>query len=115
MPVLEDLKAYLLEKDPDVYGRVHTMIDDFSEEESKKYRENKEAGKLTWGKYKGYSVKELNMTEKGKDYLRWMIGQDWVKQNKPHIVEQIKELGIKPKKFTRTPLEWWLPSHLIPA
>lgn len=81
------------------------MIDDFSEEESKKYRENKEAGKLTWGKYKGYSVKELNMTEKGKDYLRWMIGQDWVKQNKPHIVEQIKELGIKPKKFTRTPLE----------
>lgn len=103
--MLQDLKAYLLGECPDVYNNAVEWIDKFAEEETKKYREAKRDGKLTFGKYRGYTVKELNLTDKGKDYLQWLITQQWVKDSKPHIIEEVTSLGVRPKQFKRTPLE----------
>lgn len=105
MPKFDDLIAYLYEKCPDGYNLVKEHIDAFAEKSYQEYKQNQADGKITWGKYKGYTVKELNMTDKGKSYLQWMMGQDWVKQNKPHVIDEIKGLGIRPKTFKRVPLE----------
>jgi hypothetical protein len=106
--ILEQLKGHIFEGltangiDSEI---VNHLIDEFAALEDKKYQALRKDKKFTFGKYRGYTVKELGITDKGKEYLSWILGQTWFVENNSHLVEEIKELGIKPKKFKRTPLE----------
>ena len=50
------------------------FIEDYAEKDREQYQKNKENKALTFGKYRGYTVKELSLTMKGKDYLGWLLG-----------------------------------------
>ena len=106
--IIDELKVYLAEQMMSQgidSTQVIAMIDLFAEEEQKKYDELKKDRKLSFGKYRGYTVRELALTQKGKDYLSWLLGQGWFVEKNKTLVEEIGELGIKKKSFKRTPLE----------
>ena len=71
----------------------------YVQEDQKQYKEQKKNKQLTFGKYKGYSVKELSLTMKGKDYLRWLLTQTWCTEDKfSYIHEECELYNIKAKK-----------------
>ena len=106
MRVLDELKDYLLtQADVDADNPVFAHIDAFAENEEKKYEALRKDKKLSFGRYRGYTVKELSVSEKGREYLGWLVSQTWFIQKNQHLVDEINELGIKPKKYKRTPLE----------
>ena len=83
-----------------------TFIDEYMENEKREYDNNKSNGKITFGKYKGYSVKELALSEKGKDYLQWLMAQTFFTEDKfPDLHKELRELKIKKKKTKLAPLE----------
>ena len=83
-----------------------TFIDEYMQNEKKEYENNKQNGKLTFGKYRGYSIKELSLTTKGKDYLQWLLAQTFFTEDKfPDLHKELKELKIKKKSTKLTPLE----------
>ena len=83
-----------------------TFIDEYMQNEKKEYDSNKQNGKLTFGKYRGYSIKELALTQKGKEYLEWLMAQTFFSEEKfPDLHKELKELKIKKKKTKLTPLE----------
>ena len=105
MRVIQDLVEFLTEKMPTTFDEVKVLIQEFEVQEQAKYTDMKKDNKLTFGKYRGYTPKELALTEKGKEYLSWLLTQDWVLEKRESLVVQIKELGIKKKSLKRTPLE----------
>jgi hypothetical protein len=83
-----------------------TFIDEYLENEKKEYENNRQNGKLTFGKYRGYSIKELALTEKGKDYLQWLLAQAFFTEDKfSDLHKELKELKIKKKKTKLASLE----------
>lgn len=82
------------------------FIDSYIDKEEAEYKKNKENNLITWGKYKGYSVKELALTDKGKSYLEWTLSQTWVSPDKfGWFIDECKALKIVKKNSRRTPLE----------
>ena len=106
--ILEQLKEHLadgLKAESIEQAVVFRLIDEFADMEEKRYAMLRKDKKLTFGKYRGYTVKELALTEKGATYCAWLLSQTWFVEKNSHLVDEIKELGIKPAKFKRTPLE----------
>ena len=84
---------------------IMTFITEYADEEAKKYEQNKTNNAINFGKYKGYTPKELSLTEKGKDYLHWMLSQTWMTEDKfGSIIAECNKLGIKKKTIKRVPL-----------
>lgn len=82
------------------------FIDNYIEEDSKQYKKNKENKALTFGKWKGFTVKELSVSEKGKSYLEWLLSQTWCDESKfGFIHEECSALNIKKKTQRRAKLE----------
>ena len=99
--LLETLLSEFPEDDDDTdSSRVINFIKKYIETEQKNYTENKDNNKLTFGKFKGYSVKELALTDKGIDYLQWLLSQSWCTEDKfGMIYDECKKLNIKKKKL----------------
>ena len=77
------------------------FIEDYSKKESEQYRKNKENKALTFGKWKGFTVKELSVSDKGKAYLEWLLSQTWCSEDKfGYIHDECKLLKIT-KKITK--------------
>jgi hypothetical protein len=77
------------------------FLDEYIEAEDEKYRKNKQNKALTFGKWKGFTIKELSVSEKGKSYLEWLLAQAWCDEEKfGFIHEECKALNIK-KKITK--------------
>jgi hypothetical protein len=92
------------EKFPTLPNEYKEFIQAYIETEQKAYESNKSNGKLTFGKYRGYSVKELSLTIKGKDYLQWLMSQTFFTSEKfPDLYKELNELKIK-KKATKLAL-----------
>ena len=105
--ILEQLKEHLadgLKAESIEQAVVFRLIDEFADMEEKRYAMLRKDKKLTFGKYRGYTVKELALTEIGTTYCSWLLGQTWFVEKNSHLVDEIKELGIKAAKFKRTPL-----------
>ena len=66
-------------------------VDGYIAEEQKKYDINKANKALTFGKYKGFTVKELSSTPKGRDYLSWLRRQQWCTPQKFPYIHNIKK------------------------
>lgn len=75
------------------------FIEDYAEKEQKQYKKNKENNLITWGKFRGYSVKELSLTEKSRDYLSWTLSQSWVTPDKfGWFIDECTKYKIPKKK-----------------
>lgn len=75
------------------------FIEDYAEKDREQYQKNKENKALTFGKYKGYTVKELSLTMKGKDYLGWLLNQTWCTEDKfGYIHDECAKYKISKKK-----------------
>ena len=78
----------------------------YNKKEQETYSKNKENKALTFGKYKGYTVKELSLTPKGKDYIQWLLNQNWFVEDKfATLYEEIKAVGIKKKPMKKASLD----------
>ena len=99
-------KDALLEQMPELDNTnpVFKFLQEYIETEQKFYKANKKDNKLTFGKFSGYSIKEVAASEKGKSYLEWMMSQSWFTAEKfPEHYEELKRLKIKKK--LKQPLE----------
>ena len=101
MSQLQKLIENLNEKFGDISmitgSELYQAIEDFKKDEDDKYQKLKQEGKITFGKYKGYTITEMQRTSKGKDYLRWLLQQTWFTEKFTDLVEQIENEGIKKK------------------
>ena len=75
-------------------------IKEYISEQTKEYKKNVQDGKISFGKYKGFSVKELSGLEKGLDYLGWLLKQNWFSEDKfGSLYEAIRnDTHLLPKK-----------------
>lgn len=79
---------------------LYDFINNYYEEDQKQYQKNKENKALTFGRWRGFTVKELAVSEKGKDYLSWLLSQTWCTPDKfGYIHEECKALNIKKKSL----------------
>ena len=93
------------EQFPDVTEEQKAWAANYIEEDSKAYNALKDTGKVTFGKYKGYSIAELNQAPKGAEYIGWLLNQLWFEESKfPTLFADIKRLNIKKKPVKKTPL-----------
>lgn len=82
------------------------FIDTFVEDEQKTYKKNKDNRALMFGKWKGFTIKELSVSDKGRSYVEWLLTQQWFEESKyPDLFEDIKACNIKKKNFRRAVLE----------
>ena len=72
-------------------------IKEYAEKKERQYKENKDSGKITFGKYKGQTVEAVAGLDKGIDYLVWVSRQTWMSSEKfPTLFDQI-EKALKKK------------------
>ena len=72
------------------------FIEEYTEQEKEEYKKLKSNKALTFGKHKGFTVAQINATEKGADYLGWLLSQSWLTEDKfAGLINDIKALGIK--------------------
>ena len=102
MSVLKKLRSALIEKTSDTdmnSAQIMDFIDEYIEDEQKKYEVLKGKKAITFGKWRGFTVKEVAATAKGKDYLSWLISQTWCTEDKfQYIYDGCKESGVVKKK-----------------
>ena len=58
------------------------FINGYIDAEQAKYTSNKKDGRLTFGKFKDYSVDQIVKAPKGLDYLKWLLEQSWFNAEK---------------------------------
>ena len=85
---------------------VDDLMDNIKEyilEQNKQYKKNVQDGKISFGKYKGFSVKELSGLEKGLDYLGWLLKQQWFSEDKfGSLYDAIRnDTNLLPKKSSK--------------
>lgn len=91
--------------DNQAVATILSMVDDFINAETKQYEKNKANNALNFGKYRGYTLKELALTDKGKDYISWLLSQAWFSPDKyPDMIAEAKALGIKKKTMKKAEL-----------
>ena len=78
----------------------------YIEEDAKAFKALKDDGKISFGKWKCYSVAELAQTSKGLEYIQWCLAQTWFEESKfPALFADIKRLNIKKAPIKKkTPL-----------
>ena len=106
---LRKLKESIIEEFPTIDQEGHNVtadalllfIDEYISIDQKQYEKNKANKALTFGKWKGFTVKELSVSEKGNSYLEWLLSQTWCDESKfGYIHEECKALNIKKKTVT---------------
>jgi hypothetical protein len=102
MSAIKQLQTNLHEKmiiNPDMSTEnILDFIDEFITEQDDQYRKNKENKALSFGKWKGFTIKELSVSDKGKSYLEWLLSQQWCSEDKfGYIHEECRLLNIKKK------------------
>jgi hypothetical protein len=106
---LVKFKIALLEKFKDFeidHEDINEFLNQYMEEQQKSYQKSKENREISWGKYKNYTVKQLSLTDIGKQYLLWSLQQNWMTEDKfGWFIDDCKAVGIKKKAVKRAPLE----------
>ena len=69
-------------------------------EQKAEYKLNKDTGRISFGKYKGFTIKDVLKcpSGKGESYIQWLMNQSWFVDDKyPDLYQQIKDCKIKKK------------------
>lgn len=102
---LVKFQTALHEEFPELGQEIATFLEVYIAKEKAEYKDNKKDNKLTFGKFKGYSILELSTLEKGKDYLQWVLSQTWVDDEKwAWFRDECKRLKVVKKTTKRLPL-----------
>ena len=82
------------------------FIEEYSEQQQNLFKSQKNNGQITFGKYRGYTVRELLLVDKGRSYLEWLLQQEWFGEERYNTLKgEIMAEGIKKKTIKRTPLQ----------
>lgn len=74
------------------------FINDYIDAKTKEYKTNVESNRITFGKWKGLTVKEVCASDKGKDYLKWLLKQQWFTEDKnPNLFEDLRACKVLKK------------------
>ena len=76
------------------------FLDNKINEQKEEFKLNKDTGRVSFGKYRGFLIKEIIKCPSGKGtgYLEWLLCQSWFSEDKyPDLYTQIKECKIKKK------------------
>lgn len=89
-----------------VAAEIMAFIDNYAAENEQEYKKLRANGQLSFGKFRGYSIKELCLTPKGIDYVQWLLSCGWFTEDKYEALHaDIKECGVTKKKASkRAPL-----------
>ena len=91
----EGLKKFT---DDDKAIDIISYVNDFIDEQTAQYKQNKENNCLTFGKWKGFTMKEMAANEKGKSYIKWLLAQTWFSEDKfEDLFNDMRQCGLLKK------------------
>ena len=96
------LKNYLEHKtlcsspdSPHDVSEVVDFINDYVDASVSEYKSNIKNNCINFGKWKGMTIKEVCSSEKGKDYLSWLLKQSWFSEEKNALLfDDLRTCGI---------------------
>lgn len=90
------LKTYLTSPDsPHDVSQVVDFINDYVDASVSEYKSNVKNNCVNFGKWKGMSIKEICASEKGKDYLTWLLKQSWFSEEKNALLfDDLRTCGV---------------------
>jgi hypothetical protein len=75
------------------------FVNEYIDEKTAEYKTNVKNRCLNFGKWKGMNVKEIIASEKGRDYLMWLLKQAWFTEEKNELIyEDLREAKILKKQ-----------------
>jgi hypothetical protein len=106
MSALTKFSEALYEQFPAITDEMKEWVASYIEDDSKAFKALKDDGKISFGKWRGYSIAELAQTSKGLEYIQWCLAQTWFEESKfPALFADIKRLNIKKAPIKKkTPL-----------
>ena len=90
------LKTYLTSPDsPSDVLQVVDFINDYVDASISEYKSNLKNNCINFGKWKGMTIKEVCASEKGKDYLTWLLKQSWFSEEKNALLfDDLRTCGV---------------------
>ena len=90
------LKTYLTSPDsPSDVSQVVDFINDYVDASISEYKSNVKNNCINFGKWKGMTIKEVCASEKGKDYLTWLLKQSWFSEEKNALLfDDLRTCGV---------------------
>lgn len=90
------LKTYLTSPDSDVSTQsVVDFINVYIDASVSEYKSNVKNNCINFGKWKGMTIKEVCASEKGKDYLTWLLKQSWFSEEKNALLfDDLRTCGV---------------------
>jgi hypothetical protein len=84
------------ENDP--ADEILAYVNNFIEENQKQYTANVDKKGLTFGKWKGFTMQEMSKDAKGRDYIQWLLKQDWFTEDKNQgLFDEMRLCGLLKK------------------
>ena len=90
------LKTYLTSPEsPHDVSQVVDFINDYVDASVSEYKSNVKNNCINFGKWKGMTIKEVCSSEKGKDYLTWLLKQSWFSEEKNALLfDDLRTCGV---------------------
>lgn len=80
---------------PHDVSQVVDFINDYVDASVSEYKSNVKNNCVNFGKWKGMSIKEICASEKGKDYLTWLLKQSWFSEEKNALLfDDLRTCGV---------------------
>ena len=89
------LKTAIKNEDLTTYNELNDFINDYIDASVTEYKTNVKNNCLNFGKWKGMTIKEVCGSDKGKDYLTWLLKQSWFSEEKNSLLfDDLRTCGI---------------------
>ena len=92
------LKTYLTSPDSPSDVSTQSVVDFINvyiDASVSEYKSNVKNNCINFGKWKGMTIKEVCASEKGKDYLTWLLKQSWFSEEKNALLfDDLRTCGV---------------------
>jgi hypothetical protein len=89
------LKTAIKTENLTTYDELNDFINDYIDASVTEYKTNVKNNCLNFGKWKGMTIKEVCVSDKGKDYLLWLLKQSWFSEEKNGLLfDDLRTCGI---------------------
>jgi hypothetical protein len=89
------LKTAIKTENLTTYDELNDFINDYIDASVTEYKTNVKNNCLNFGKWKGMTIKEVCVSDKGKDYLVWLLKQSWFSEEKNSLLfDDLRTCGI---------------------
>ena len=88
------LKVFV-EYEPKSVDEIVNFVNAYVDTSVSEYKTNIKNNCLQFGKWKGMTVKEICGSDKGKDYLQWLLKQAWfVEEKNEQLFTDLRSCGV---------------------